>query len=46
MRNGQTPSGRQLSEEMPWQYYGQMSDEELSALWMYLQSLPSLEQGS
>ena len=45
MRTGLTPSGRQLSEEMPWKYYGQMSDEELKALWMYLQSLPALEQG-
>jgi len=45
MRSGVTPGGKQLNEEMPWQYFGQMSDEELSALWMYLQSLPPLEQG-
>jgi hypothetical protein len=30
---------------MPWPYLGQMTDEELQALWLYLQSLPSLEQG-
>jgi len=30
---------------MPWKYYGQMSDEELKAIWLYLQSLPALAQG-
>ena len=45
IRSGVTPSGRQLNEEMPWKFYGQMTDEELKALWLYLQSLPALEQG-
>ncbi len=45
MRTGLTPSGHQLDEEMPWKYYGQMTDDELRPLWMYLQSLPALEQG-
>jgi mono/diheme cytochrome c family protein len=44
MRSGVTPSGRQLSDSMPWRYSGQMTDEELQALWLYLQSLPALEQ--
>jgi cytochrome c553 len=44
MRAGRTPSGRQLNDEMPWKYYGQMTDEELRAVWLYLQSLPKLEQ--
>ena len=44
IRTGQTPSGRQLKEDMPWKYYGQMTDEELRAVWLYLQSLPKLEQ--
>jgi mono/diheme cytochrome c family protein len=39
MHTGVTPGGRTLSEEMPWKNYGQMSDDELSALFMYLQSL-------
>jgi hypothetical protein len=30
---------------MPWKYFGQMTDDELKALWMYLQSLPAQEQG-
>ncbi len=43
LRTGVTPSGTQLpSEFMPWKYKGQMSDDELKAIWAYLQSLPSL----
>jgi mono/diheme cytochrome c family protein len=45
LRTGVTPGGRMLSESMPWQYLGQMTDNELKALWLYLQSLPALEQG-
>jgi mono/diheme cytochrome c family protein len=44
IRTGQTPGGRQLKEDMPWKYFSQMTDEELSAIWLYLQSLPKLEQ--
>jgi mono/diheme cytochrome c family protein len=46
MRTGVTPYGRQIDEEMPWKYFGQMSDEELRAVWLYLKSLPSLGQGN
>jgi mono/diheme cytochrome c family protein len=46
MRTGVTPYGRQINEEMPWKYFGQMSDEELGAVWLYLQSLPALDQGN
>jgi mono/diheme cytochrome c family protein len=45
MRTGVTPSGRKLNEFMPWKYFGQMTDDELKAIWMYLQSLPALPQG-
>jgi mono/diheme cytochrome c family protein len=45
LRSGVTPSGRVLSETMPWRYVGQMTDEELRAVWLYLQSLPAMEQG-
>lgn len=44
LRTGRTPGGHQLNEDMPWKYYGQMTDEELRAIWLYLQSLPKLEQ--
>ena len=39
LRTGQTPDGRELSAEMPWRGYAQMTDTELGALWAYLQSL-------
>lgn len=46
MRLGQTPDGRQLDPKiMPWPYYGQMTDEELQAMWAYLQTLPARELG-
>lgn len=43
MQSGVTPSGKVLSEEMPWKAYGKMTDEDLKAIWLYLQSLPALE---
>jgi mono/diheme cytochrome c family protein len=39
MRTGQTPD-RQLNPEMPWPYYARMTDEELKAIWLYLQRVP------
>jgi cytochrome c553 len=45
LRTGVTPDGRALGESMPWPYFGQMTDDEMKALWLYLQSLPALEQG-
>ncbi|HXQ35163.1 MAG TPA: c-type cytochrome, partial [Anaerolineales bacterium] len=45
VQTGVTPSGHQRNEYMPWKYFGQMTDDELSAVWLYLQSLPALEQG-
>jgi mono/diheme cytochrome c family protein len=45
MRTGVTPNGHQLKEVMPWKYFGQMTDDELKAVWLYLQSLPALPQG-
>lgn len=45
LRTGLTPGGHQLSVDMPWPYFGRMTDDELKAVWMYLQSLPALKQG-
>jgi hypothetical protein len=45
MRTGVTPGGDTLIDDMPWKYFGKMTDSELKALWMYLGSLPALEQG-
>jgi mono/diheme cytochrome c family protein len=41
--SGVTPSGKLLSEEMPWKAYGKMTDDDLKAIWLYLYSLPALE---
>jgi mono/diheme cytochrome c family protein len=43
LRTGVTPSGHELSESMPWQGLGKMTDDELKAVWLYLQALPALE---
>ena len=41
IRTGFTPEGRQLnSKEMPWPTYSMMTDEELQAVWLFLQELP------
>lgn len=42
MRAGTTPGGRQLDPAfMPYESFGKFYDEELQALWMYLQDLPA-----
>lgn len=45
LRRGVRPGGQPLKDVMPWKFVGQMTEDELSAVWMYLRSLPSLEQG-
>lgn len=41
LRTGVNPINHEINPEyMPWQTIGQMSDDELKALWLYLQSLP------
>lgn len=45
IRTGTTPGGHQLDPElMPWDYYRNFHDDELKAIYMYLQSLPKLQQ--
>ena len=46
MRTGVSPHGHELHPEyMPWQALSKLSDDELKALWMYLQSLPPIQEG-
>ena len=41
LRTGVAPGGVPLDDEfMPWSAIGQMSDEQLKAIWMWLRSLP------
>ncbi len=42
-RTGIKPSGEQFDVNMPYKSVGQMTDDELKAMWLYLQSLPALE---
>ncbi len=45
IRTGKTPGGHDLDPEyMPWKDYRSFYDEELQAIFMYLQSVPKLEQ--
>jgi mono/diheme cytochrome c family protein len=47
LRTGVTPEGREVrGEYMPWGSYRFMSDDELKAVWSYLQFLPPLELGN
>jgi len=47
IRTGVTPEDRQVrGEYMPWGSYKFMNDDELRAVWIYLQSLPKLEFGN
>ena len=43
IRTGRHPSGRELNSVMPWKHFANMTDIELRAIWIYLQSLPKLE---
>jgi len=40
MREGKRPDGTMIDEFMPWQQFAEMTDSELRALWLYLQSAP------
>jgi len=47
MHTGVTPGGHELNQEyMPWQEIGKSTDDELKAVWMFLQSQPKLEQNT
>jgi len=46
MREGRRPDGTSIDPQMPWQSLGQMTDDELGALWLFLSSLEPLEYGS
>lgn len=46
IRTGTDPSGHQIDPFMPWKRYGNMSDEELKAIWAYIQVAPPKEYGN
>jgi hypothetical protein len=36
-------TGRPILPPMPWQWYAKMTDEDLNAIWAYLQTIPPIE---
>ena len=46
LRTGVDPSGHQLVSEMPYEQYANMTDDELKAIWAFLQSMPPKEFGN
>jgi mono/diheme cytochrome c family protein len=45
MRTGTTPYGRQLDPDfMPWKSIAKMTDDDITAMFLYLQSLPAVEE--
>ncbi len=44
LQTGVRPDGKELdSELMPWETLGKLTDEEMKALWLFLESLPPVE---
>jgi len=46
LRQGKRPDGTTLSTVMPWQQFGGMSDDDMHALWAFLQTLPAKPFGN
>jgi mono/diheme cytochrome c family protein len=46
IRTGKRPDGSTLKNPMPWQTLRNMTDAELHAIWLYLQSVPAREFGN
>jgi mono/diheme cytochrome c family protein len=45
IRDGKRPDGSAISDYMPWKAYGQMSDDELKAIYAYLRTVPARTKG-
>lgn len=46
IRTGVNPAGKALAQEMPWFRYRDMTDDELKAIWLFIQSVPAKEFGN
>lgn len=46
MQQGQRPNGEIINPVMPWPNFAQFTAEELTALWLYIQSLPPKAEGN
>jgi mono/diheme cytochrome c family protein len=47
LRTGRRPDGRQIDARyMPWKYTAQLTDDEIRAMWRYLQTVPAKPKGN
>ncbi len=46
VRQGVRPDGRAIDPFMPWPYFAGMTDDEVSALWLYVRSVPARPFGN
>jgi mono/diheme cytochrome c family protein len=46
IRTGVNPAGHELNPVMPWMVFSNLTDEELHAIWLYLESVPAKEFGN
>ncbi|MEZ4735800.1 MAG: cytochrome c [Caldilineaceae bacterium] len=46
IRTGLNPTGKTLDQRMPWFRYRSMTDAELKALWLFIQSVPAKAFGN
>ena len=45
LRTGVRPSGVKVNDAMPWRFAKDMTDDEIRAVWLYLQTVPKREFG-
>lgn len=45
LREGKRPDGTDINPFMPWKNFSQMTDQEVGALWLYLQTVPPKAKG-
>jgi cytochrome c553 len=43
LRTGKKPEGEDLLPPMPWELYKVFSDDDIKAIWAYLQSIPAIK---
>ena len=43
LRTGKKPEGEDLQPPMPWELYKVFSDDDIKAIWAYLQSIPAIK---
>jgi mono/diheme cytochrome c family protein len=47
LREGKRPDGRQIDPRyMPWKYTAQLTDDEIRAIWLYLQTIEAKPKGN